>query len=89
VSPVITLQAYKARTLEFRALADVKKTLPFLSRIGKHKPVRILPMGFITFEKIKVLKKEAQKLINFILLLKLKKIRKGSDPFLSSNHLHG
>ena len=40
VCPVITLQAYKARTLEFRALkSDSSKTTLFLYWIGKHNPV--------------------------------------------------
>ena len=42
ICPVITLQAYEAKTLEFRALqlsTDHEKTLLFLSWIGKHDPV--------------------------------------------------
>ena len=40
VGPVVTLQAYEARTLEFRALkSDSPKTTLFLSWIGKHDPV--------------------------------------------------
>ena len=40
VCPVVTLQAYEARTLEFRALkSDSPKTTLFLSWIEKHNPV--------------------------------------------------
>ena len=40
ICPVVTLQAYEARTLEFRKLStDKKKTLLFLSWIGNHEPV--------------------------------------------------
>ena len=40
ICPVITLQAYEAKTLEFQALStDHEKTLLFLSWIGKHDPV--------------------------------------------------
>jgi len=40
ICPVVTLQAYEARTLEFRAWSsENKKTLLFLSWIGKHDPV--------------------------------------------------
>jgi len=40
VCPVTTLQAYKQRTAEFRALKDGKgKTILFLSWIGNHNPV--------------------------------------------------
>ena len=37
ICPVVTLQAYEARTMEFRAWStEYKKTLLFLSWIGKH-----------------------------------------------------
>ena len=39
ICPVVTLLAYEARTLEFRDLLTNKKTLLFLSWIGKHEPV--------------------------------------------------
>ena len=40
ICPVITLQAYEARTLEFRAWStENRKSLLFLSWIGKHDPV--------------------------------------------------
>jgi len=40
ICPVVTLQAYEARTKEFRAWSTEKrKTLLFLSWIGKHDPV--------------------------------------------------
>ena len=40
ICPVVTLQAYEARTLEFRAWStENRKTLLFLSWIGKHDPV--------------------------------------------------
>jgi len=40
ICPVVTLQAYEARTLEFRAWSTQnRKTLLFLSWIGKHDPV--------------------------------------------------
>ena len=40
ICPVVTLQAYEVRTLEFRELStDKKKTLLFLSWIGNHEPV--------------------------------------------------
>jgi len=39
ICPVVTLQAYEARTLEFQELStDKKKTLFFLSWIGKQEP---------------------------------------------------
>ena len=40
ICPVVTLQAYEARTLEYRAWStENRKTLLFLSWIGKHNPV--------------------------------------------------
>jgi len=40
ICPVVTLQAYEARTMEFRSWSsENKKTLLFLSWIGKHNPV--------------------------------------------------
>ena len=40
ICPVIILQAYESKTLEFRALStDLEKTLLFLSWIGKHDTV--------------------------------------------------
>ena len=40
ICPVVTLQAYEARTIEFRSLStDKKNSLLFLSWIGKHEPV--------------------------------------------------
>jgi len=39
ICPVVTLLAYEARTLEFQDLSAKKRTLLFLSWIGKHKPV--------------------------------------------------
>ena len=40
ICPVVTLQAYEARTLEFRAWStENRKSLLFLSWIGKHDPV--------------------------------------------------
>ena len=40
ICPVITLQAYEAKTLKFRVLStDHEKSLLFLSWIGKHDPV--------------------------------------------------
>ena len=38
ICPVVTLQAYEARTMPFRA-TNREKTLVFLSWIGKHEPV--------------------------------------------------
>ena len=40
ICPVVTLQAYEARTLELRTWStENRKTLLFLSWIGKHNPV--------------------------------------------------
>ena len=39
ICPVVTLLAYEARTVEFRDLSANKRTLLFLSRIGKHELV--------------------------------------------------